>query len=120
MVGLPVAGSWTKLGSVLPKALRLAASVLVRVPVPVANQRLSPSSGVIPLLLPISKVAGSAGTPTVLATDVNVLPFTLILRFPLSHAATIVTSVPSVKLPLVLLIAFVLATLATLDSNTQL
>ena len=53
MVGLPVAGSWTKLGSVLPKALRLAASVLVRVPVPVAVQRSSTS----PIWLPVRSLA---------------------------------------------------------------
>ena len=49
-VGVPFAGNWVKVGSVLPKPFRLAASLLDSVPVPVAVQRMSESLG--ELLIP--------------------------------------------------------------------
>lgn len=76
-VGVLVPGSWLKDGSVEPKALRLAASVLVRVPVPEANHMKSPSKlpDVDFCTVPISKVeAVKVGSVAVVV--LKLLPFT--------------------------------------------
>ena len=72
-VGVPPLGSWLKLGSVLPKLLRLVASVLVRGPVPVAVQRRSESDWKEPLMVPISNGLVRVGI-NVFAIDTNEVP----------------------------------------------